>query len=127
MTSQKTSQQHAPGEVFVPGEKHVARIWLRGGPADGFLITFDFGDQPLTAAQAATSAEVNVIECRMRGGQPMAQTDPDGKPQLKPFGTLDGGGAFFWGDIVAVRYEGKRAPERKIVLPSAAELQLPRR
>ncbi len=111
-----------PGDVHIPGERHAARVWLRGGPPEGFITTFDFGDQPLTHRQAMTSAEVGVIQAKLAGGVDEGQR-ADGKTVLTPFGRIEGGGAFLWAEVVAVRYEGKFTPEKKIELPDATALR----
>lgn len=94
--------------LYVPGERHRVRIWLRGGPAEGLTFLVDFATGPDWVPPPGFNAKVNAL-------LGVAQAKVAGKsPAGAPIDDAEDGTVFFWSEITCMRYEGAVGPEKKL-------------
>lgn len=100
-------------DLYVPGQKHRVRLWLRGGPAEGLTILLDFATGPDWVPGPGFSARINALlsvgQAKMLGKGPAGA----------PIEDAEDGTAFFWSEITCMRYEGPVQPQPKIITARA--------
>ena len=104
-----TTTEAALPDLYVPGQKHRVRLWLRGGPPEGITYLVDFATGPdwvpPPGFDARFNCMVNLARAKVQG------TSVNGSPVED----AEDGMTFFWGEVSCMRYEGTVQPAPKLV------------